>query len=414
MQLRFLAFNIFFISSTLWAETIYPSSLKVSKGSVSDQGLGTLTVQDQSSNDNDWEKYIEVSANRNRSIVKYFFDIPQEAQSCSSATIRMNEMGEPSINEKWKFYIRNFSSKKFEFLSQNGKQDWSWEEQIAFVNNLPDYINGKGKLQLKVQCKKSCSVRDIDYMAVSFEGCGTDNNESSDEQNISLDSSYNVQYVDADNLVTDGFDVVDIDMEDSSAELISSLKEQGKTVVCYISAGSYEDWRSDEASFNTSVLGSNMSGWPGEKWLDISNTEVLEPIMAVRMDRAKAKGCDAIHPDNIDGYSNNTGFNLSYNEQLVYNRLLANLAHERGLIIGLKNDVEQIDDLVDYFDFVINESCYVYNECGGYSAFIEAKKPVFIIEYDENVFENNLQDAISNQFYMIHKHWDLDSYVRTP
>jgi len=30
------------------------------------------------------------------------------------------------------------------------------------------------------------------------------------------------------------------------------------------SGGSYEDWRSDAASFPTSVLGNNLDGWPGE------------------------------------------------------------------------------------------------------------------------------------------------------
>ena len=37
--------------------------------------------------------------------------------------------------------------------------------------------------------------------------------------------------------------------------------------------------------------------------------------------------------------------------------MLAELAHERSLTIGLKNDLDQIDDLVDDFDFAVNESC---------------------------------------------------------
>lgn len=32
--------------------------------------------------------------------------------------------------------------------------------------------------------------------------------------------------------------------------------------------------------------------------------------------------------------------------------------------VGLKNAIELIGDLSDYYDFGINESCHVWNECG--------------------------------------------------
>lgn len=31
--------------------------------------------------------------------------------------------------------------------------------------------------------------------------------------------------------------------------------------------------------------------------------------------------------------------------------------------VGLKNCVDLVEDLVDCFDFAVNESCNVYNEC---------------------------------------------------
>jgi hypothetical protein len=62
------------------------------------------------------------------------------------------------------------------------------------------------------------------------------------------------------------------------------------------------------------------NGWPGEKWLDIRQLSVLEPIMSHRLDLCKAKGFNAVEPDDIDGYSNSTGFPLSYQEQLTYNK----------------------------------------------------------------------------------------------
>lgn len=179
--------------------------------------------------------------------------------------------------------------------------------------------------------------------------------------------------------------VYDIDLFDTPQTTIQQLQNQGKKVICYMSAGSSENWRPDFNRFPSSVKGRNLSGWAGEKWLDIRRLDILMPIMSDRMALAKQKGCDAIDADNVDGYSNRTGFKLTYNDQLNYNRALANEAHRLGLAIGLKNDLGQIVDLVNYFDFAINESCIIYNECSLVSPFIAQNKPVFHIEYQSDI-----------------------------
>ena len=182
-------------------------------------------------------------------------------------------------------------------------------------------------------------------------------------------------------------DIYDIDLFYSSEALIQSLKESGKRVICYFSAGSYEDWREDSSSFPTEVLGKDMDGWEGEKWLDIGS-DALKPIMEARLDLAKAKGCDGVEPDNMDGYTNDTGFNLTPQDQLRYNKFIANEARERGLSVGLKNDLDQIEELEPFFDFSINEQCHFYNECEKMEPFIEHNKPVFNIEYAQKYVEN--------------------------
>ncbi len=94
------------------------------------------------------------------------------------------------------------------------------------------------------------------------------------------------------------------------------------------------------------------------------------------------KGFDAVEPDNMDGYRNDTGFPLTATDQLHYNRLIARLAHDRGLAVGLKNDLEQIPELVGDFDFAVNEQCAQYGECGALRPFVEAGKAVFHVEYE--------------------------------
>ena len=176
-----------------------------------------------------------------------------------------------------------------------------------------------------------------------------------------------------------------------------------------MSAGSSENWRPDFNRFPSSVKGRNLSGWAGEKWLDIRRLDILMPIMSDRMALAKQKGCDAIDADNVDGYSNRTGFKLTYNDQLNYNRALANEAHRLGLAIGLKNDLGQIVDLVNYFDFAINESCIIYNECSLVSPFIAQNKPVFHIEYQNDI---NTICAVGNSygFSSMKKNTNLDEW----
>jgi hypothetical protein len=174
--------------------------------------------------------------------------------------------------------------------------------------------------------------------------------------------------------------VYDIDGMQNSADVVARLHAKGARVICYINAGAAEDFRRDYRAFPSSMLG-NPNGWPGERWLDIRQRDALRPIMAARFDICRDKGFDGVEADLVDGYTNDTGFPLRAADQLAYNRMLAALAHERGLSIGLKNDLRQVPELVEDFDFAINEQCVQYNECHILSPFIRAGKAVFHVEY---------------------------------
>lgn len=175
--------------------------------------------------------------------------------------------------------------------------------------------------------------------------------------------------------------VYDIDGFDHTRKTVAALHADGRKVICYLSTGAWEDWRPDADDFPRSVIGEG-NGWKGERWLDIRAVDVLEPLMAARLDMCRDKGFDAVEPDNMDGYKNTTGFPLKAADQLRYNRLIARLAHERGMSVGLKNDLDQIPALVDDFDFAVNEQCAQYDECADMTPFIDADKAVFHVEYE--------------------------------
>ncbi|MFJ8474956.1 endo alpha-1,4 polygalactosaminidase [Kitasatospora sp. NPDC094011] len=174
--------------------------------------------------------------------------------------------------------------------------------------------------------------------------------------------------------------VYDIDGFENDASVVAALHAKGRKVICYINAGSWEDFRPDSAAFAKSLQGSD-TGWKGEKWFDIRKLDQLKPLMAARFDMCRSKGFDAIEPDTIEAYNQNSGFPLTPDDQLAYNRMLAQLAHERGLAIGLKNDLDQIPALLPDFDFAVNEECSQFDECDRVSPFIKAGKAVFHVEY---------------------------------
>jgi hypothetical protein len=185
--------------------------------------------------------------------------------------------------------------------------------------------------------------------------------------------------------------VYDVDGFDNSAANVASLHAAGIKAICYLSAGTYENWRPDAGQFPAAILGKT-NGWPGEKWLDVRDVQkansTLRTIMDARLDMCRQKGFDMVELDNVDGYTNKTGFPLTAADQLFFNATLANDAHSRGLPVLQKNDNEQIPSLLAYFDGALNEQCNQYKECttaqtGGYGLdqYVAAGKVVFQAEY---------------------------------
>jgi hypothetical protein len=207
--------------------------------------------------------------------------------------------------------------------------------------------------------------------------------------------------------------VYDVDLFDVDASQIGSMVADGKVVICYLSVGSYEEWRPDAGDFPPDVRGRPLEGWEGESWLDI-RSPVVRTIMETRLDLAVQKGCDGVEPDNVNAFSNDSGFDLTRDDQLDFNRFLAGAAHDRGLSVGLKNAPELVDDLVGDFDWSLVEECAAYDECDDYRPFIDAGKAVFHVEYvDEECDDASTSvcsDPSRDGFSTLVKEWDLGAW----
>lgn len=101
--------------------------------------------------------------------------------------------------------------------------------------------------------------------------------------------------------VTPDVDIYDIDLFTNNQSTIDALHRMGKKVICYFSAGSYEPNRPDSDKFTEKDQGKGLEGWPGERWLKLDSANVRS-IMSKRIDLAAQKKCDAIDPDNVDGF----------------------------------------------------------------------------------------------------------------
>lgn len=175
-------------------------------------------------------------------------------------------------------------------------------------------------------------------------------------------------------------DVYDVDLFDNEAATLAALHADGRFVVCYFSAGSYEPWRDDADDYDPADIGNPLEGWPDERWVDHRSSKV-RAILAARLDHAASLGCDAVEPDNVTAFRTDSGFPLTAEDQLDFNRWLASEAHARGMGAALKNDDDQVAELVDDFDFSVAEECHFYDECDAYAPFLAQNKPVFNAEY---------------------------------
>jgi hypothetical protein len=211
--------------------------------------------------------------------------------------------------------------------------------------------------------------------------------------------------------------VYDIDLFENPASTIDALHALNRSVICYFSAGSYENFRPDASQFLPSDYGKPLDGWPGEWWLNTNSSNVRN-IMSARLKLAASKGCDGVDPDNVDGYDNDTGFDLTTSDAIDYLTFLAITSHSLNLSIGLKNAVEIVNQTIDMLQWEVNEQCEQYQECSTLQPFILAGKPVFHIEYPNSAPDVSAStkaefcsDPTADGFSTILKDMDLDDWL---
>lgn len=336
-------------------------TLRVTAGDATG-GLGALATRDQRGDDDDPAAYLRLASAGGRFDARLNYRVPRLA---SAATVDVVVSIRSSAGW-WRLQVRDPAAGRWVGLlgqADVAADGWEWRRVALDA----DWVGGNGRVRLRVV--GNGGPLDLDYLAVRRTVWQPAPGTTWQWQLTGeIDTSFDVE-------------MYDVDLFDVRRAVIDGLHADGRVVVCYFSAGSWERWRPDAAAFGHELRGEPLDGWPGERWLDIRRLDMLRPIMVARLDLAVAKGCDGVEPDNVDGYTNDSGFALDAADQLAYNRWLAAAAHRRGLSVGLKNDLDQVGGLLDRFDWALNEECFAYRECEKLDPFVAAGKAVFGVEY---------------------------------
>jgi hypothetical protein len=176
--------------------------------------------------------------------------------------------------------------------------------------------------------------------------------------------------------------------------------------MCYFNAGLAQtsdcdfESRWENSGFLGNVYDPEIPEFNDEFWINIREQGARD-LVKERITLARDIGCDAVDPDNIDGWwndvdgNNATGWNLSEADYVNFATELADHAHslttEKGytMLIGQKNAPDIVEQLIDVFDFAVLEDCKTLNDdedgdwtfCQQFQAYIAEGKPVFSIEY---------------------------------
>jgi hypothetical protein len=428
------------LSANAATSVLTPIAMVTTAGTGADEPVSNLARQDLSGTTDGWNRYVEFSG-RYDGYLNYALPDTLAASSITGIQVRVNYRGPGPATQIWHFELCNWVSLQWVTVGSNATApDWGRWTVLTFTasGKVADYVSSSGGLRLRLWASNAADAADIDYAAVvltTSPGSPPPTATSSAAPTVArttaaptppattpakssptasartsatssppagmpvavdcpgcwhpgLRVSWNWVLAKVPTAPYRSVQMYDIDGFDATTSNVASLHAAGMRVICYLSVGSYENWRPDASSFPASILGNNLDGWPGERWLDVRGIQqpssALAKIMNARLDMCKSKGFDAVELDNMDGYTNNTGFPLTAAQQASYDAYLANGARQRGLSAVMKNDLDQVSTLLPYFDMALNEQCNQYNECDPLKQFVQAGKPVVNAEYSSS------------------------------
>ncbi len=455
---------------------ISPAAITIEQGSYTGS-ISALNTKDQTGTQNNSSNYVQFGTPSGQQFTGYFsFTAPSGVTPSQITSIQLmaNVLAPKDTTDSWDYSIYNWKTAAYEHL---GKQnycggstglhtckddsgsflDWRWDQYNANGDAAKsDYVNSTTReIRIQLASSNASSYEDIDWMSVAVytsKGTGAI---------FYPPANYRWQYQLTGSAAdgtsypsTQGIDttvcavpypggscveplIIDFDFYESSSisgsnnflyatGAVSSLHSMGKKAIGYIDAGDAEQGRPDYQQYvdfdnacGGCLIGNPFSGFRSEYMLNINNdkgqADFIRKMVSARTDRVAANGFDAVEYDVLSNYENKSGFTITDATQASFNVSLATIAHNHFLSVSLKSDVDQATEsgIESAFDFVIDEQCNQYSQCGNYSSWQAAGKAVFNVEYKLATSKFCPQDNSTN-FNGIFKNYSLDVTPYTP
>jgi hypothetical protein len=172
--------------------------------------------------------------------------------------------------------------------------------------------------------------------------------------------------------------VYDLDPYTTDQATVTDITADGGRAICHLDAGAADMTLPDAASVPAAVLGATDGA--GRRWLDIRDWDALRPVLSARLELCRVKGFQGVDADQTYGYANESGFDLTSDDQVTYDLRVADLAHSYGLAVGVRTVPSMARRIEPFVDFTVVDGCFTTPDCADYFAFIEADKAVYDVE----------------------------------
>ena len=151
------------------------------------------------------------------------------------------------------------------------------------------------------------------------------------------------------------FDLVVVDGEDASAQVVARTQDEGSTVLGYLSVGTIERWRSWYPQLRRYRL-SAWQDWRDEWFADVSRAGLRRELVAIADEEILAKGFDGLFLDNVDMVEvrrhreqrEGMGRLVADLDELAGPRLLFAQNGAPGVLDGYPQ--QDVDPLIDHLD----------------------------------------------------------------
>jgi hypothetical protein len=201
-----------------------------------------------------------------------------------------------------------------------------------------------------------------------------------------------------------------------ASPVVQAIHSAGHYSICYVEVGAFQTGYPDNPGFAPADYGNRakryqLQGYPNEWYFDIAGFKHyvagkpstltgaavdIANALAKRFGWCALEGQDAVEPDDLDGYTNESatgakggGWGLTKADAAGFERWIAYQTHADGLAVFQKNDPGNEAADVSLFDGVITEECNYYTDpCAGrggdWNGYLAQGKPVLNAEYKED------------------------------